>query len=75
MQTVQIDIKDSKFNAFLTIINSLKSDIVENIRTKDDILDIESILETSEDFADIQDAKRENNQKFTIDEARVKLGL
>jgi len=38
MQTVQLDIKDDKLNIFLTIIKNLKSDIIENIRTQDDIL-------------------------------------
>ncbi len=70
MQTVQIDINDDKFNAFLTIVKSLKSDIVKNIRIRDDILDIESIEDFSEDYIDIQEAKKENNQKYSIGEAK-----
>jgi len=75
MQTVQIDINDDKFNAFLTIIKNLKSDIVKNIRTRDDILDIESIEDFGEDYIDIQEAKKENNQKYSIDEVKDRLGL
>ncbi len=75
MQTVQIDINDDEFNAFLTIVKSLKSDIVKNIRTREDILDIESIEEFSEDYIDIQETKKENNIKYTINEAKEKLGL
>ncbi len=75
MQTVQIDINDDKFNAFLTIVKSLKSDIVKNIRTREDILDIESIEEFSEDYIDIQETKKENNKRYTISEAKEKLGL
>ncbi len=72
MQTVQIDINDDKFNAFLTIVKSLKSDIVKNIRTREDILDIESIEEFSEDYIDIQETKKENNKRYTISEAKEK---
>ena len=75
MQTIQLDIQDDKLNAFLTIIKSLKSDMVESIRTDSDILDIEAIKTDSLDFIDIQNLKKENNKKYSIDEAKEKLGL
>jgi hypothetical protein len=73
MQTVQLDIKDDKLNIFLTIIKNLKSDIIENIRTQDDILDIETIEtieKDSNDYFDLQDTKIQNNQKYNLDEAK-----
>lgn len=75
MQTVQLDIKDDKLDTFLTIIKSLKDDIVENIRTKDDILDIESIELDSSDYKDLQKIKAQNNRKYNLDEAKNILGL
>jgi len=36
MQTVQLDIADDKLDAFLTIINNLKNDIVQGIKFKND---------------------------------------
>jgi hypothetical protein len=75
MQTVQIDIPDDKIDTFLTIINNLKKDIVQNIRLRNNDLEIEPISRDSQDFEDIQAAKAENNIKYSIDEAKAKLGL
>jgi len=75
MQTIQLDIQDDKLNAFLTIVKSLKSDMIESIRTNSDILDIESIQTDSLDYVDIQNIKRENNRKYSLDEAKEKLGF
>jgi len=75
MQTVQLDIQDDKLSAFLTIVKSLKSDIVKNIRTSSDILDIETIEVDSLDYIDIENLKQENNKKYSIDEAKEKLGF
>lgn len=75
MKTVQLDIQDDKLSAFLTIINSLKSGIVEEIRMQEDILDIEAIEKDSDDYLILQQAKKENNQKYDIDEAKARLGL
>ena len=75
MQTIQLDIKDDKLNTFLTIINNLKSDIIENIRIGDDVLDIEEIERNSDDYLDLEKVKSENNKKYSIDEAKTKLGL
>ena len=75
MQTIQLDIQDDKLNAFLTIVKSLKSDMIENIRTNSDILDIESIQTDSSDYIDIQKIKKENNKKYSINEAKEKLGF
>lgn len=75
MQTVQIDISDDKLDTFLTIVENLQKDIVQGIRLKEDTLDIEPILTESQDFIDIQLAKKENNTKYSIDEAKAKLGL
>ena len=36
MHTLQIDIADDKLDTFLTIVNNLKNDIVQNIKFKDD---------------------------------------
>lgn len=35
MQTIQLDIADDKLDTFLTIVNNLKNDIVQNIRLQD----------------------------------------
>jgi len=75
MQTVQLDIKDDKFNTFLTIIKNIKSGIIENIRTQDDILDIESIEKDSSDYLDLQNTKVQNNQKYNLNEAKKRLGF
>lgn len=75
MQTIQLDIADDKLDTFLTIIENLKKDIVQGIRLKDRGLDIESIEKESQDFIDIQMIKSENNQKYSLDEAKAKLGL
>ncbi|WP_294954108.1 hypothetical protein [Sulfurovum sp.] len=75
MQTLQIDIADDKLDTFLTIVGNLQKDIVQGIRLKENGLDIEPILTESQDFIDIQLAKKENNPKYSIDEAKAKLGL
>ena len=75
MQTIQIDIPDDKIDTFLTIINNLKKDIVQNIRLKNNDLEIEPISRDSQDFKDIQAAKAEHNTQYSIDEAKAKLGL
>ena len=75
MQTVQLDIADEKLDTFLTIVENLQKDIVQGIRLKDNGLDIEPIEKDSRDFIDIQLTKDENNLKYSIDEAKAKLGL
>ncbi|MDM8566859.1 hypothetical protein QUF74_14550 [Candidatus Halobeggiatoa sp. HSG11] len=66
MKTVQLDIQDDKLSVFLTIINSLKSGIVEEVRMQEDILDIEAIEKDSDDYLILQQSKKENNQKYDI---------
>ncbi|MEA2047738.1 MAG: hypothetical protein U9O64_04745 [Campylobacterota bacterium] len=75
MQTVQLDIADDKLDTFLTIVENLQKDIVQGIRLKDNGLDIEPIAKESQDFIDIQLTKSENNPKYSIEEAKAKLGL
>ena len=75
MKTVQLDIQDDKLNAFLTIIDNLKNGIVEKIRFQDDILDIENVENNSSDDLDIKATKKESNQNYSLDEARIKLGF
>ena len=75
MQTVQLDIADDKLDTFLTIVENLQKDIVQGIRLKENGLDIESIEKESQDFIDIQLTKSENNPKYSIEEAKAKLGL
>lgn len=75
MQTIQLDIADDKLDTFLTIVENLQKDIVQGIRLKDNGLDIEPIETDSQDFIDIQLTKRENNTKYSINEAKAKLGL
>ena len=75
MQNIQLDIQDDKLNAFLTIVKSLKSDMIESIRTNNDILDIESIQIDSSDYIDIENIKKEKNRKYSLDEAKEKLGF
>ncbi|MEA3456732.1 MAG: hypothetical protein U9R26_09500 [Campylobacterota bacterium] len=75
MKTIQLDISDDKLDTFLTIINNLKNDIVQNIRLQNDNLDIEPIEKESKDFLDIQKTKGENNPQYSIEEAKAKLGL
>jgi len=75
MQTIQLDIADDKLDTFLTIVENLQKDIVQGIRLKDNSLDIEPIGIDSQDFIDIQLTKKENNAKYSINEAKAKLGL
>ena len=74
MQTIQLDIADDKLDTFLTIVGNLKNDIVQNIRLQN-TLDIEPIEADSEDFLAIQTIKNENNAKYSLAEAKAKLGL
>ena len=74
MQTIQLDIADDKLDTFLTIVDNLKNDIVQNIRLQN-TLDIEPIEEDSADFLAIQTIKNENNTKYSLAEAKAKLGL
>ena len=75
MQIVQLDIADDKLDTFLTIVENLQKDIVQGIRLKDNGLDIEPIEKESQDFIDMQLIKQENNPKYSIEEAKAKLGL
>jgi uncharacterized UPF0160 family protein len=75
MQTIQLDIADDKLDTFLTIVENLQKDIVQGIRLKDNGLDIEPIEKEGQDFIDIQLIKQENNPKYSIEEAKAKLGL
>ena len=75
MQTIQLDIADDKLDTFLTIVENLQKDIVQSIRLKDNGLDIEPIEKESQDFIDIQLTKKENNSKYSIEDAKAKLGL
>jgi len=75
MQTVQLDIQDDKLNAFLTIVDSLKNDMIDKIRFQNDILDIENIEQESPDYLDIQQTKNENHKSYSIEEAKEKLGF
>ena len=75
MQTIQLDIADEKLDTFLTIVENLQKDIVQGIRLKDNGLDIEPVDTDSQDFIDIQLTKIENNTKYSINEAKAKLGL
>jgi len=75
MQTIQLDIADDKLDTFLTIVENLQKDIVQGIRLKDNGLDIEPIEKESQDFIDMQLIKQENNPKYSIEEAKAKLGL
>ena len=75
MQTVQLDIADSHLDTFLTIVRSLQKGIVHNIRIENDDLMIEPIESDSQDFIDLQVAKSENNPRYSLREAREKLGL
>ena len=74
MQTIQLDIADDKLDTFLTIVDNLKNDIVQNIRLQN-TLDIEPIEEDSADFLAIQTIKNENNTRYSLAEAKAKLGL
>jgi hypothetical protein len=75
MQTLQINIHDDKLDTFLTIIENLKGDIIESIRYPKDILDIEAIHHESDEYREVMEIKANNNQKYSIKEAREKLGL
>ncbi len=75
MQTIQLDIQDDKLQTFLTIIDNLKIGIIENIIFEKDLLDIEAIEPNSQDYQDVLKTKNENNPKYSLSEAKVKLGL
>ncbi|MCF6269613.1 MAG: hypothetical protein L3J41_07875 [Melioribacteraceae bacterium] len=75
MQTIQLDIKDEELNTFLTIVKNLKSGMIENIRTQNDILDVETIEKESTDYIELETIKAQNNKKYTLDEAKKMLGI
>lgn len=77
MVTIQLEIKSDKLELFLTILRSLKSDIVNSItiNKKAVPLDIEMIEKDSSDYLLIQETKAENNPSYSISEARKQLGL
>jgi len=75
MQTLQLDIQDDKLNAFLTIVDSLKNGMIDKIRFQSDILDIENIEKGSLDYLDIENTKSENNNSYSLKEAKEKLGF
>jgi len=75
MQTVHLDIQDEQLETFLTIIHNLKGGIIERIRFGKDEMVFEEIEKDTEDFNDITATKNENNTKYSMDEARAKLGL
>jgi len=75
MQTIQLEIEDSHLETFLTIVRSLQKGIVHTIRIENEDLTIEPIDPDSQDFIDLQLAKKENNPRYTLDAAREKLGL
>jgi len=75
MQTIQLDIQDDKLSAFLNIIDNLKTGMIEKVRFQSDILDIENITKKSPDYLDIQETKSENNESYSIQQAKEKLGF
>jgi hypothetical protein len=78
MQTVVLDIKDDKFDFFLSFLNNLKDGIIENIEIKSNQkleLDIETISVDSPEFKEIQNIKKRENQKYSIEETKKLLGL
>jgi len=75
MQTVILDVEDDKLETFMTIIKNLSSDIVKNIKIQKELFFIEPIEEDSEDFKVIEEIKKQNNKKYTIDEAKEILSV
>ncbi len=75
MQTVELNIKDGKLDLFLTIIENLKEDIVENIVIKDQLLDIQALKNDDIDYIDLQNTKSQKNQKYNLNEAKELLNL
>jgi len=75
MTTIQIDVKETRLNTFLTILKSLKDDIIDNITINNYNLDIESIDENDPDFLEIMKIKKENNKKYSLNDAKNILGL
>ena len=75
MTTIQIDIKETRLNTFLTILKSLKDDIIDNVTINNYDLDIESIDENDSDFLEIMKIKEENNKKYSLNDAKNVLGL
>lgn len=78
MVTFQIDTKDK--NIVIEIEKLIKDkfniDVSYNIKNKDfDLDNIESIKKDNLDFKDIENTKKENNKKYSILEAKNKLGL
>jgi len=75
MTTIQIDIKETRLNTFLTILKSLKDDIIDNVTINNYDLDIESIDENDSDFLEIMKIKEKNNKKYSLNDAKNVLGL
>jgi len=75
MTTIQIDIKETRLNTFLTILKSLKDDIIDNVTINNYDLDIESIDENDSDFLEIMKIKEKNNKKYSLNDAKNILGL
>lgn len=77
MQTVQIEVAEDKLELFLTIINNLKKDIVQNIKIPNKLnpLDIEPIEKGSADYKEIEAIKAQNNPKHSLNEVKAQLGL
>jgi hypothetical protein len=77
MKTLQIDVPDDKFDAFMTVLKSLKDDFIDKISIKNETLDldIESIPSNDEDFLEIQKIKKQNNHSYSLDEAKKILGI
>lgn len=77
MQTVHIEVAEDKLELFLTIINNLKNDIVQNIKIPNtpSSLNIEPIEKGSADYEEIEAIKAQNNPKHSLNEVKAKLGL
>ncbi|MFA6143678.1 MAG: hypothetical protein WCW84_01560 [Sulfurimonas sp.] len=74
MKTVMLEIEDSKFDQFMTIINSLKSDLITKfeVRKEDERIDEQHCLEVLDriDRGDYSGMK-----KVSSDELFKELGL
>ena len=75
MQTIQIDVKDDKVDVFLQFLTELKNGVIDNITIKNKLKDIESIDENSQDFKELIQVKKQNNEKYSISQTKEMLGL
>ena len=73
MQTIQIDVKDDKVDVFLQFLTELKNDVIDSITIKNKLKDIESIDENSQDFKELMQVKKQNNEKYSISQAKEML--